>query len=112
MDEATLAAFDQRLQQMQAALDAEEAASAGARAVVPLDQQAVGRLSRIDALQAQAMARAQSARRAVMARRIDAARARVADGTFGACESCGEDIPPRRLDLDPTLPTCVSCASG
>lgn len=115
MDQATLAAFDKQPGLMQADLDTAESASAGARKVVVLDQQAIGRLSRMDALQGQAMARAQSGRRAVMARRIAA-------GSFGVCESCGKDIPPRRLDfdptlprrlyLDPTLPTCASCASG
>lgn len=112
MDQATRDAYEHRLRQMQADLEADDTASAGAREIVTLDQQAVGRLSRMDALQGQAMARAQSARRAVMSRRITAALTRVADGTFGACEGCGENIPPRRLNLDPTLPTCVSCASG
>lgn len=112
MDQAARAAYEHRLHQMQADLAVEESASAGARAVVTLDQQAVGRLSRMDALQGQAMAQAQSVRRTIMSRRIAAALARIADGTFGECEACGEDIPPRRLDLDPTLPSCVSCASG
>ncbi|MEQ8805413.1 MAG: TraR/DksA C4-type zinc finger protein [Rhodospirillales bacterium] len=31
-------------------------------------------------------------------------------GDFGYCVSCGEDIPTKRLDHDPSTPTCVDCA--
>ena len=64
----------------------------------------------MDALQGQAMAKTQSARRSAMARRIDAALARIAEGTFGDCEECGDAIAPARLGLDPTLTTCITCA--
>lgn len=79
--------------------------------MVELDQQSVGRLSRSDALQMQAMARAQGARRAAEARRLALALDRIAEGEFGYCEHCGEAIPPRRLDIDPTATRCVACAS-
>ena len=45
------------------ALDAEDAAGQDAQKTVELDQQAVGRLSRMDALQNQAMAQATARRR-------------------------------------------------
>ncbi len=77
-----------------------------------LDQSAVGRLSRMDALQAQAMAKATSTRRAQRRRRIAAALSRMDDGDFGYCTDCGEDIAPARLDLDPTVPSCIACARG
>ncbi|MEM1428786.1 MAG: TraR/DksA C4-type zinc finger protein [Pseudomonadota bacterium] len=79
---------------------------------VELDQQAVGRLSRMDALQSQAMAQANSRQRDRQALRIQAALVRIADGTYGECLECGEPIPPKRLDLDPAAPLCISCASG
>ena len=44
-------------------LDQEDDLGRGSQAVVALDQQSVGRLSRMDALQAQAMARAAQTRR-------------------------------------------------
>jgi len=110
MQDADLARHAARLHALLAELALDEDASEDNRQVVTLDQQAVGRLSRMDAMQQQAMAQAQSARRGVMGRRIAAALARIADGTFGECEICGDDIAPRRLDLDPTLPTCVDCA--
>ncbi len=77
---------------------------------VTLDQQSVGRLSRMDAMQQQAMAKAISARRAQMRARLTAALKRIEDGEFGYCVQCGEDIAVARLRLDPTVPTCISCA--
>jgi DnaK suppressor protein len=68
---------------------------------VALDQQAVGRLSRQDALMSQSMARATQARRDAERRRLTAALARLEDGEYGYCEACGEPIAPRRLELDP-----------
>ena len=83
-----------------------------AQKIVVLDQQTVGRLSRMDAIQGQAMARATAARRSGQTVRIHAALARISDGEFGYCLDCGEDLPLKRLELDPTAPLCVSCARG
>jgi DnaK suppressor protein len=80
-------------------------------AVVQLDQSKVGRLSRMDALQAQAMAKASGERRALQLREIDAALRRIDDGSYGDCERCEEPINPRRLDADPTARLCIDCAS-
>jgi DnaK suppressor protein len=66
----------------------------------------------MDALQNQAMARAGGHARSVQARRIDAALARIREGVYGHCLECGDDISDKRLELDPTAPLCISCASG
>jgi DnaK suppressor protein len=82
------------------------------RAPVDLDQQSVGRLSRImDSLQVQAMALATEERRRQQIARIDAALIRLDEGTYGECVICGEPIAPKRLELDPAVPTCISCAA-
>lgn len=81
------------------------------RKPVELDQQSVGRLSRQDALQQQAMAKAQDARRLMEIRKIDAALQRIGEGAFGWCEECGEEIAVKRLEIDPTALLCVACAS-
>lgn len=86
--------------------------SEGARAVVTLDQQSVGRLSRMDALQGQAMAQEQDRRRESELARVDAALHRVETGDYGHCISCDEPIAKKRLRLDPAVPTCVDCAGG
>lgn len=79
---------------------------------VELDQTRVGRLSRIDALQNQEMAKETERRRKVELKRIEAALGRIKEGEFGACVSCGEDIAAKRLELDPAVPTCIDCASA
>lgn len=43
-------------------------------------------------------------------RRIDAALARIEDGSYGVCVKCGEDIAPARLEALPDTPLCVNCA--
>ncbi|GAA6158336.1 hypothetical protein NBRC116589_05100 [Ruegeria sp. HU-ET01832] len=88
------------------------ASGKSAQAVVELDQQAVGRLSRMDALQNQAMAKAHQASRDLERRRLTAALNRIRDGEYGFCEDCGEEVPVGRLKLDLAATKCVSCASG
>ncbi|WP_339914900.1 TraR/DksA C4-type zinc finger protein [uncultured Brevundimonas sp.] len=80
------------------------------RRPVELDQQSVGRLSRQDALQMQAMAQAADAQRGLQVRRLDAALTRLAAGDYGFCNDCGEAIPAARLALDPCAAVCVACA--
>jgi RNA polymerase-binding transcription factor DksA len=43
-------------------------------------------------------------------RRIDAALGRIGAGTYGACQTCGQDISAARLDLLPATPFCKKCA--
>ncbi|MCW8125981.1 TraR/DksA family transcriptional regulator [Microbulbifer halophilus] len=80
-------------------------------ATVALDQSSVGRLSRMDALQQQAMAVDNRQRAERELRRIEAALHRCDDGSYGYCVSCDEPIDPRRLELDPAAPLCIECAS-
>jgi len=79
--------------------------------VVELDQSKVGRLSRMDAMQAQAMAQAAAQRRKQMLRQITAALGRIDRGEYGDCQSCDEPINEKRLDFDPTAMLCIDCAS-
>jgi len=80
-------------------------------AVVELDQSKVGRLSRMDAMQAQAMAKASRNRRQAMLTKITAALKRIDDGDYGLCRECEEPINPKRLEFDPTAIHCIDCAS-
>ena len=84
--------------------------SEDARAPVELDQQAVGRLSRMDALQNQAMQQATERARKRDLVRIDMAERRLAEGGYGYCEECGGEIPDGRLVIDPMAERCVNCA--
>lgn len=78
---------------------------------VALDQQSVGRLSRMDALQQQAMDEATERTRRRDLLRIERAEARLRDGEYGYCETCGEEIAARRLEVDPMAERCVRCAA-
>ncbi|SHE56653.1 transcriptional regulator, TraR/DksA family [Ruegeria intermedia] len=112
MNQAELKEFETRIRARLAELEQNSEAGKQAQSVVELDQQTVGRLSRMDALQNQAMAKAQQTRRDLEARRLNAALARISEGEFGYCEDCGEAIARGRMELDPAAGKCVSCASG
>lgn len=77
---------------------------------VELDQTRVGRLSRMDALQSQAMAKETERRRHQELERIDLALKRLADGDYGECLECGEPIAAKRLAFDPSAALCIECA--
>jgi DnaK suppressor protein len=91
----------------------EAAAEAGkdASQVVELDQARLGRLSRMDALQAQAMSQASDRRRDATLQGITAALLRIENDDYGYCRSCDEPINEKRLEFDPTAILCIDCAS-
>ena len=90
----------------------ESIAEAGneAASTVELDQTRVGRLSRMDAMRAQAMSVEARRRRESNLRRIAAALRRIDNADFGYCAGCDEPIDPRRLAIDPAATHCVACA--
>ena len=79
------------------------------RAPVTLDQQAVGRLSRMDAMQQQSMELAKEDRRRLRISSLKAALIRLDEGRFGDCLSCGEEIAQKRLDIDAATTLCINC---
>lgn len=94
-----------------AEIAARSVATEESRDTVTLDQQSVGRLSRMDAMQQQAMASATQQRRDAEAARLRAALRRLSDGEFGYCDTCGDDIARKRLELNPAAMLCIGCAS-
>jgi len=77
---------------------------------VALDQTCVGRLSRMDAMQSQAMNLEAQRRRKVELIRLEAALISINNGGYGECEDCGELIASGRLMLDPAAQFCIQCA--
>lgn len=75
-----------------------------------LDQQRVGRLSRMDAMQQQAMEDETGRRRDKELHRIASALDRLENDDFGYCTACDEPIAIKRLENDPATPLCISCA--
>ncbi len=109
--EAMRSRYEPRLRGELAELMLASTSTSGDRRPVELDQQSVGRLSRMDALQGQAMAAGVEARRNARIRAIEAALGRLAEDEFGYCGGCGDFIGEKRLDLDPTVTRCVECLS-
>ena len=83
-----------------------------AEQTVELDQTRVGRLSRMDAMQAQAMSKETGRRRRQKLLQIEAALRRIENDEYGYCQECGEDIAPARLQVDPTVLLCIRCAEA
>lgn len=112
MSDPELEHFRQRLLQLQAELQSQREDGEAATRVVELDQTSVGRLSRMDALQGQAMSQEQARRRQQELQRIVAALRRLEQGEYGDCRDCGEPIAVRRLEMDPAAILCIRCATA
>ncbi len=78
---------------------------------VTLDQQSVGRVSRIDAIQQQQMAKANRQQDTVVLRAINASLVRVENDEYGYCLECCESIGFARLQVQPHAGLCLSCQS-
>ena len=76
---------------------------------VELDQQSIGRLSRMDALQQQAMAKAINVRKQNEKKLLKETLYRMNQGDYGDCINCGEAIELRRLKLKPSVLKCLDC---
>jgi DnaK suppressor protein len=100
----------QLIEQRQALREVADSAREAARPV-ELDQTRVGRVSRMDAMQAQEMAKESDRRRLLALQRIDSALQRIEDGEYGICAVCDEPISPARLEVDPGTSLCIECAS-
>ena len=84
--------------------------SKDSRAPVKLDQQSVGRLSRMDAMQQQSMELATEERRQHRLAALAAALRRVKSGDYGYCLKCDDKIAAGRLAVDPAVTLCIDCA--
>lgn len=72
---------------------------------------AIGRLTRMEAMQAQQMSqegrRRQEKRLAAVRRALE----RIEEGTYGRCIRCGAEIAEGRLEFMPESALCVKCAA-
>ncbi|WP_419901464.1 TraR/DksA family transcriptional regulator [Kiloniella sp.] len=103
--------FAEELNKRRAEITELRNSSQESRDVVELDQTKVGRLSRMDALQSQAMSLESERRRQLELEKIETTLTRLQNGNFGYCLKCDEEIQIKRLELDPTVTLCVECAS-
>ena len=110
MKDAEIENIKQKLIRLESGLRDLEQASKDTTRPVELDQASVGRLSRMDAMQAQQMAVENARRRQQELARIEGALRRIESGEYGYCFGCGEAIDVRRLAVAPTSTRCVACA--
>ena len=76
---------------------------------VVLDQQLLGRVSRIDAIQQQQMAKAHHQQMQAQLARIEKSLLAFSEDEYGYCQSCDETISFLRLKVRPDTPFCVKC---
>lgn len=110
-DKLDLGALRKQLLAQQQLLENLAATADAATETVELDQTRVGRVSRMDALQQQAMSQETMRRRQLELQRIKSALQRLDNYDFGYCTHCEEPISPQRLAIDPTVLLCIQCAS-
>ena len=101
--------FRQDLERELSRLKRSMGASERASEVVELDQTAVGRLSRMDSLQSQSMAKSLQEREQVTLALILEALRRVEEGAYGLCVDCGSPISIGRLTVFPESRECAVC---
>ena len=87
-----------------------EALEGAGEASKPVDlDEPIGRVSRIDAIQQQQMARAGREGLVLRAKQVRAALLRIEAGTYGECLSCEEPVGFARLSARPETPFCIAC---
>ncbi len=79
---------------------------------VTLDQQSVGRVSRIDAIQQQQMALANQQQSTLLLQRIELAMRRIDSAEYGYCLQCDEPIAFARLQAQAFAGLCLECQSA
>ena len=84
----------------------------GTSTVVELDQQLIGRLSRMDSIRDREMTKANLVRRSQRKSQLQEALKRLKEGDFGFCIDCGEEIDIRRLKINLVVQKCFSCMQG
>ena len=98
--------------ELEAEIRASLEGTAEAARPVELDQPAIGRVSRIDAIQQQKMLEANRAAAQLRAQQVRSALRRVEDDAFGDCVGCGDEIPLARLKARPESAFCLECQSA
>lgn len=107
-----LGALRELLEARRNELESQLASGDEATRPVTLDQQSVGRVSRIDAIQQQQMAIASQQQATRVLRRIELSLQRIESGEYGLCLQCAEPIGFARLEAQPFTSLCLDCQSA
>jgi DnaK suppressor protein len=111
VDPETLQQLEDRL--LEEIADTEERVAELDKIVAPISpDNAIGRLSRLDAMQDKGVTEASLNQAREKLSRLETALQRIYDPDFGICVTCHQDIPVERLLLMPQSTQCVHCASA
>lgn len=108
LTEEQLHDFKQLLVETKASIQALLAQTAADAKPVDLDLP-IGRLTRIDAIQMQAMAQMNRHQLEIRLKQVDASLMAFAQGSFGICRRCKKPVSLGRLEILPETPFCVEC---
>jgi len=109
LTDAQVAVLRSRLETLRSDLEARRVAGADRARPVELDQTAVGRVSRIDALQSQAIAQATRESMELRLAQCESALRALERGDYGLCRRCEEPVGLQRLTARPEAPFCLEC---
>ena len=80
--------------------------------IVDLDQQLIGRLSRMDSIIDKEMSIAKLERQKLRLKQLEEALKNLGNEDFGVCIDCGEDIELKHIKSNPTVKKCFDCMRG
>jgi DnaK suppressor protein len=109
MQQEKLAEYQHALELRLKDIDVATAQAEAAADTVMLDQSSVGRLTRMDAMQQQAMAAEMRGRLETQKLGLKAALNRIAAGSYGLCCQCDVEMGTERLRGDPAAVFCADC---
>jgi len=111
LSNATLKFLRDKLMRLQAELEVSASDTTDATQTVDLDAP-IGRLTRIDAIQRQEMARANVQAAKLRLQQVAAALKAMDEGNYGECWECGEEIAEKRLEARPESQLCIECQAA
>lgn len=110
MTSAEQVAYRPRLEALAADLRAQLAQENPTKDSIAPDN-AIGRLTRMEAIQAQSMGAATRQRQAARLKQVERALRFIDERRYGTCVGCGKPIETGRLEIMPESLACVTCAS-
>lgn len=110
MDRKKLDEARARLHELQRELESDISSKSAADDSITPDN-AIGRLTRMEAIQAQSISDAGRERARKRLKQVGIALKRVDDGTYGTCVRCGAAIAAGRLEVMPETRLCTKCST-
>lgn len=104
--------FRQGLVEAKAAAKSLLGSTVGDKRPVEASGSTIGRLSRMDAIQVQAMSQMSRRQLDIRLQQIENALAALDAGKYGLCRQCKEPIGLPRLEALPEAPFCLDCQEG